>query len=208
MKIVFIVIALLCSVISIAQTQEATTTEGKTVILYNDGTWEYKTEATEDVKIEPTSISNDVNAEGEMTEIYFSTSDRLDRFFGNPKNKIRGKAKCFIVNGQPKIEFMWETYLGDGNRYFGYLKEGTVVTLKLKDEKQVQLTLDENINTDAREKYHVTIFTGTANITNEQVALLVKYPVESIMVEWKKKPEEYKAENTNYFRSEFVKLLK
>ncbi len=208
MKIVFIVIALFSSIISIAQTQEATTTEGKTVILYNDGTWEYKTEGNEEVKIEPTSISNDVNAEGEMAEIYFSTSDRLNRFFGNPKNKIRGKAKCFIVNGQSKIEFMWETYLGDGNRYFGYLKEGTVVTLKLKDEKQVQLTLGENINTDAREKYHVTIFSGTANVTNEQVALLVKYPVESIMVEWKKKPEEYKAQNTNYFRSEFVKLLK
>ncbi len=208
MKIVFIVIALFSSIISIAQTQEATTTEGKTVILYNDGTWEYKTEGDEEVKIEPTSISNNVNAEGEMAEIYFSTSDRLNRFFGNPKNKIRGKAKCFIVNGQSKIEFMWETYLGDGNRYFGYLKEGTVVTLKLKDEKQVQLTLGENINTDAREKYHVTIFSGTANVTNEQVALLVKYPVESIMVEWKKKPEEYKAQNTNYFRSEFVKLLK
>ncbi len=197
-----------CSTMTIFAQTEATTKDGKEVTLYDDGTWEFKKEISETVKVESTSISENMNAESEIKEIYFCESERLDRFFSSPKNKIRGKAKCIIKNGKPQIEFSWETYLGDGNRYFGYLKSGTMVTLKLKGDNNIQLTLTKDLLTEAREKYNVTIFKGTADVTNEQVALLVKYPIETVTVDWKKKPEEYKVDNTDFFRSEFVTLLK
>jgi len=207
MKFILLAILAFSPIILFSQI-EAKTSEGKDVILYNDGTWEYKKEVKPLVSIESEDLAADKNAKGNTEEIYFSTSTRLDRFFGNPQNKIRGKALCFIENGQPKIEFTWEVYLGDGNRYFGYLKEGTSVDLKLKQNNDINLSLTENILTDIREKYNVTIFKGTANISKEQLALLLQYPVETMSVSWKKNPEEYSLEKPDFFRNEFTSLVK
>ncbi len=207
MRLVFLAILSLIPVLSFSQT-EAKTSDGKQVILYDDGTWEYKKEITEVVNASSNEISSSLNAKGNLEEIYFATSVRLDRFFGSPQNKIRGKAQCFIENGQPKIEFTWEVYLGDGNRYFGYLKEGTPISFKLKQNNTINLSLDENVQTDVREKYKVTIFRGTSNLSKDQLALLLQYPVETVSVEWKKNAEEYNLENPEFFRKELSLLLK
>ncbi|MCW3807512.1 hypothetical protein [Plebeiibacterium marinum] len=186
---------------------EATTSEGKKVVLYENGTWEYVTEAVTTTEIE-TITSSDLSARGEMQEIYFAVSKRLERFFGSPKNKIRGKSQCQIVNGQAKITFQWETYLGDGNRYFGYLKEGKTLKITLRGGKEIPLTLTENVTTDIRDKYNVTIFSGTALINEDQLSSLLKLPAESVIVDWKKNSEEYKIEDQGFFRTNFTELLK
>ncbi len=207
MRLVFLAILSLIPVLSFSQT-EAKTSDGKEVILYDDGTWEFKKEIKEIANVSSSEISSTKSAQGNTEEIYFATSVRLDRFFGDPQNKIRGKAKCIIDNGQPKVEFTWEVYLGDGNRYFGYLKEGTPISLKLKQNNTINLSLDENVQTDVREKYKVTIFRGTSILTKDQLALLLQYPVETVSIEWKKNAEEYNLENPEFFRKELSQLLK
>ncbi len=175
MRSVFLAFFALSSLLSYGQT-EATTTNGKQVILYNDGTWEYKQEIKQIENIGSNNLALDKSIEGNLEELYFATSERLDRFFGHPQNKIRGKAQCFIDKGQAKLGFTWEVYLGDGNRYFGYLKEGTPLSLKLKQIDIIPLTLDENIQTDVREKYKVTIFKGNFQFNKRPISSLNSIP--------------------------------
>ncbi len=207
MRLILLAILALSPILSFSQT-DAKTSDGKQVILYDDGTWEYKKEVKKIVNVDSKNFSEAKSIKGNLEEIYFATSERLDRFFGEPKNRIRGKAQCIIEKGQPKVEFTWEVYLGDGNRYFGYLKEGTPVNLKLKQNNNIQLSLTENVQTDVREKYNATIFRGTANISKEQLAILLQFPVETISVDWKKKSEEYTLEKPEFFRKELTELLK
>jgi hypothetical protein len=206
MRIVFLVLLVFSTVLSYAQL-EAVTKDGREVILHENGNWEFKKELVveADTKIK---LDKALTGQSEMEEMYFAVSKRLERFFSGTKNKIRGKSMCIFENGQAKIAFQWETYLEDGNRYFGYLKEGTKVSLKMKNNENIDLILSQAVGTDIREKYKVTIFTGTALLSPEQLHMLLTYPVETTVVNWKKDAEEYPVNDGDFYRHTFHELMK
>lgn len=206
MRIVFLVLAVFSTLLIHAQI-EAVTKDGREVVLFENGNWEFKKETVveADTRIE---LDKSWTGQSKMEEMYFAVSKRLDRFFSGTKNKIRGKSMCVFENGQAKIAFQWETYLEDGHRYFGYLKEGTKVSLKMKNNDSVDLILSQAVETDIREKYNVTIFTGTALVSPEQLHKLLTYPVETTVVHWKKDAEEYPVNDGDFYRHTFQELMK
>ncbi len=203
MKFILLFFFLGFSFISFSQIK-AVTEAGKNVILNEDGTWEWVKEAKKDVVLD---ISEGRNAVSDRCENYFTVSKRLDRFFSNPKNQIRGSSVCVLENGTPKIKFLWEVYLGDGNRYFGYLKEGAKVDLITTSGEKIELTLSEDVKTDIRETYNVTLFSGTATLSQDQLSAILTNSVKSVEVFWKKNSEIYELKNKDDFKTSFGSII-
>ncbi len=202
MRYIILCAFLTFSFVSFSQTK-AVTEDGKTVLLNDDGTWEWQS-----VKTDTTvSVSKSKDVESDRFENYFTESERLDRYFSNPQNKIRGSSTCVIEGGVAKIKFLWEVYLGDGNRYFGYLKEGTKVSLITNKGEKIDLTLNENVNTELKEKFNVTIFTGTCSLNQQQLSKICNTSIKSIEVFWKKKSEVYALKDVNAFKKAFDSII-
>lgn len=203
MKYIVLLIVLIGCLSANAQI-EATTMDGKEVLLYNNGSWEYVVMDTSTVK---TSINSELNVESEMEELYYTVSPRLSRYFGEQKGKIRGRARCKVVNGQVQIAFQWEVILADAYRYFGYIKPGKKITLKTKNNDEIIMLLTEDVDYKVVSKYNYSIFKGTCLVSPEQLDRLLRFPVTEMKVDWKKAPESYQLNNPNFFKDTFSTLL-
>ncbi len=202
MRCIFLSVFFVISLVSYSQIK-AVTDDGRAVLLKEDGTWEWQSDVTTD----EVSVVKVKDGESERSENYFAESKRLDRYFSNPKNKIRGSSTCVIEEGVAKIKFIWEVYLGDGNRYFGYLKEGTKVNLLTNSGEVIDLVLNEDVDTQLKEKYNATIFAGTCSLTKQQLSKLCSTPIKSVEVFWKKNSEVYEMEDSNIFKESFNSIL-
>lgn len=188
----------------------ATTESGNKVLLFDNGTWKYEEKSvtapiTEMMTAVPgvgSSIEVDASKDikTEFKELFVLPSPRLARYFGEQKGQIRCKLSCSNVLGAVKIHYLWEFPVGDGTRYFGYLKAGTKITFYMQDGQKIELKAGEDGTIKAREKYNFTAITGaTLPLTNEQLSALTSQRFRKIEVDWKKKPEVYEVELSTYF---------
>ena len=208
MKITLLLLVLFIPLFANAQI-EATTNEGKKVLLFEDGTWEYVTqENVQTLSASSVDIKEGLTIESPLSELYYAESKRLVKYFGKIKGRIKGRAKCMFVDGQPKIFFQWEVALIDGHRYFGQMKEGKKITLKTKNNTPVELILTEGVKIEFLDKYNYSIFKGAASITQDQLNLLINSPVSQMEVEWKKESEGYPLLDPYYFSKTFNDLIK
>lgn len=208
MKILVLMAMLILPMIAVAQI-EATTNNGKAVLLFDNGTWEYvsdnNTKKTETVDVE---IKDGLTKESPLEELYYVESKRLVKYFGPIKGKIKGRTKCMIVDGQPKVFFQWEVGLLDSYRYFGQMKAGKRVTLKTKSNTLIELVLTEDMDLEFMEKYNFSIFKGACKLNDEQFKLLMNSAITEVEVEWKKESETYQVNDAYYFSKTFGELLK
>jgi len=185
----------------------AVTDEGKKVVLYNDGTWEYYQKPIIQVVDEKINLEG-LNDKSDLQELYFDLSPRLERFFSSPKDKIRMKSQSIVENGLPKIYFQWEVYLGDGYRYYGYLKKEMEVNLNLKNGEKITLSINESLVTDFNERYATTKFAGLSTLSESQLEKVLQENVASVEVFWKKASETYTLTDYSFFKNSFSKLIK
>lgn len=200
----------------------ATTASGNKVLLFDDGTWKYdetKASATTPAKevqkvvVAPVLMANvEIDASREIiqpfTEFLYMPSKRLARYFGEEKGKVRCKLSCENVKGVVKINYMWEMTVGDGPRYFGYLKEGTTLDFHLQNGETVQLLVGADSKINAREQYNFTAISGsTQELHKDQLAALMASPVRKLVVDWKKRPETYELDFSPFFIENLPKVL-
>ena len=225
----FILLALLLAATQISFAQiRATTESGNKVLLFDDGTWKYEEKkVTQTTPVTPVAAvpavatpvvtpaaKSEINidatkeVETELTEVFYTKSPRLVRYFGEDKGRVRCKMSCANTLGELTLKFSWDFQVGDGNRYFGYMKEGTKITIHMQDRQKLELFTAEDGNVRAMEKYNITNISGkTQALSQEQLAALMAQPVEKIEVDWKKKPEEYRMEDPNYFMANLPKVF-
>lgn len=208
MKILISMAMLVLPMIVAAQI-EATTKDGKTVLLFENGSWEYTTENKEhNAQMDDIKIADGLTTESPLEELYFAESERLVKYFGSTKGTIKGRAKCMFVDGKPKVFFQWEVRLLDSYRYFGHMKAGKKVTLKTKNNTPIELILTEDIDLEFVEKYNFSIFKGACKLSDEQFKMLMNSAISEIEVEWKKESETYPVNDAYYFSETFGELLK
>ena len=208
MKILVLVTMWILPMLAAAQI-EATTKDGKTVLLFGNGTWEYVTENNvQKAEVVAVEIEEGLTKESPLEELYYAESKRLVKYFGPINGKIKGRAKCLIVNGQPKVFFQWEVRLLDSYRYFGQMKAGKKVNLKTKNNTSIELVLTEDMDLEFVEKYNFSIFKGACKLSEEQFTKLMNSPITEMEVDWKKEPEAYTLNDAYYFSKTFGELLK
>lgn len=206
-------VLLLFTQLSFAQVH-ATTESGNKVLLFEDGTWKYEEKAAAQTTKETAAVVPVVapaiasviaidatkEFETEATELFSLPSPRLVKYFGEQKGMIRCKLSCSNKLGEVRIHYMWEIPVGDGERYFGYYKAGSKLTIHMQDGQKVELLVDEDSKIKSMKKYNFSaIYGATQALTNEQLVVLTSQEFRKLEVEWKKKPESYEIDLSSYF---------
>jgi hypothetical protein len=189
--------------ISIAQIR-ATTENGKNVILFDNGTWQYdetKVESpaivTETIIAPAVTVDSTREITTDLEELFYLPSPRLVRYFGDNGGKIRCKLSSSNILGNVTIQFSWEFPVVDGDRYFGSFGEGTALVLTMSNDYKIELTIGGKSDMKRLEKHNYSVITNsTFPLSNEQLTVLTEYPIRKIEVDWKKKSEEYQLENS------------
>ena len=184
----------------------ATTESGNKVLLFDDGTWKYDetrkevaSSAIAAVVAESATLQIDSSREisTDPVELFYASSPRLVKFFGEMGSNIRCKISCSNYHGVIKLHFGWEIPVSDGHRYFGMLKEGSTVTLTLEDRQQIVLVMGDENELKRLEKFNSSVISNaTIPLSTQQLTSLMKQPLEKMEVEWRKDSEEYRIEQT------------
>lgn len=218
LRLLTLVVLLAFTQISFAQIG-ATTESGNKVLLFENGTWQYA-EKTMAKNVRETQVAAmpamasfvEIDSTREITsdyqELFYVPSPILSRFFGEIKGRIRCKMSCSNNRGAVQLNYMWEMPVGDGVRYFGYLKAGSKVRLHLQDGQKVELVVAENSTIKATEKYNMTAMSGsTLALTKDQIVALTAQPFRKMEVDWKKKSEVYEVELSRYLMDTLPTVL-
>ncbi len=185
---------------------EAVTTEGKTVLLFENGTWKYKDEAVT-INEFKTDLNSNFSGESEMVELFYANSQRLVKYFGNLKGKIKCRAICKIDSGQAKIYFQWEVGLIDSYRYFGNMKAGRELWLQTRNGEEIALVISEDAEIEFLEKYNYSVLKGTCLLTEEQFQKVMNSDITELKVGWKKEAESYVIKDPWIFKKMFTSIL-
>ena len=67
---------------------------------------------------------------------------------------------CSNKLGEIRLHYHWDIPVGDGQRYYGFMRKGTKLTLHLQDGQKVQVLTAEDSKVEASEKYNKSNISG------------------------------------------------
>jgi len=198
--------------------QIAKTNSGRVVVLFDNGTWKYVDEtpnvkAKSEVKAiapQPTVIDSKIelkDAETEKLNFINGPSPKLKKYFKH-KNIVNADMALVSKDGKVKLLIDWKVMTGEAFSYFGYISEGSKLSLELLGGQVVDLVYTEEFEPKEYEKYGFSTYKTQLNLSLEQIALLQSSIVTKATMTWRKRSEEYKITNPAYFVNELPKLLK
>lgn len=214
-KHLFLILLMGLSFSAFAQTI-ATTSTGKKVILYENGTWQYADSMSENKEKSAANqaplsgeplINTTVEATSSKIDVFSEVSPRLKRFFGEEKSKINCSAQWQNNKGDVLLKFEFLVPVGDGNRYFGYSLEGRTIQLHHADGSATTLTMNKAIAQKFIEKWNVSYFEAACLLNKEQITQLLRQPITKITVDWKKRTEEYEVENKKALQKGLLEVI-
>jgi len=198
--------------------QIAKTNSGRVVVLFDNGTWKYvddqasdKTQSTVDAVSEKATVINAKielkDAETEKLNFLNGPSAKLKKYFKH-KNIVNADLSLVSKNGKVNLLIDWKVMTGEGYSYFGYVKNGSKISLELMGGQVVDLIYTEEFDPKEYEKYGFSTYKTQLNLSMEQVRLLQSNIITKATMSWSKRSEEYKISNPAYFVTEIPKLLK
>ncbi len=192
----------------------ATTESGRSVILYENGKWQYAPVATEKSNTPLTApvsaavtINEEIVASSGSVQIVDDVSKKLARFFGEEKGKIKCSAKCTNSKGKVSLSFELLVPVGDANRYFGYSLQDRNISIQLEDGTAITTVISENATQKFMDKYNISYFEGTCILTKEQLLQLLKTPAVQMSIDWKKTEETYQLSSRSVFQNMITEVL-
>ena len=222
LRSILILLVVASAQLSLAQIR-ATTEGGNKVLLFEDGTWKYhENEIVEVISAEPDAavaaatvatvaaieIDNTKEVTTDPENIFFLPSPRLVKFFGEKGGNLRCKMSCSNNKGDVKVRFQFEAPVGDGARYFGWFKEGTLITFTMIDGQKVEMTMADEAEIKQMKKYNYSVLSNASvPLTESQLSILASQPFRKIEVGWKKKSEEYDLDRSNYLMETLPTVL-
>jgi len=198
--------------------QIAKTNSGRVVVLFDNGTWKYvddeasdKTQSTVDAVTKKATVINAKielkDAETEKLNFLNGPSAKLKKYFKH-KNIVNADLSLVSKNGKVNLLIDWKVMTGEGYSYFGYVKNGSKISLELMGGQVVDLIYTEEFDPKEYEKYGFSTYKTQLNLSMEQVRLLQSNIITKATMSWSKRSEEYKISNPAYFVTEIPKLLK
>lgn len=206
----------------------ATTASGNKVLLYPNGTWKYdEGQVVNDSLPGPTAqspasvvpVATPAPASWAMKidssrvdstlkeQIINVASPQLARFFGQDKGRMRCSAGCINDKGVISIRLEWAAAVGDANRYFGYMKDVKGVSFQLANGQELKFQYNPDFKEHFFNDYNISYYSGSITLTKNDIGSLLSSPVVRIDVDWKKAPEEYEVQVTQYFMNNLPKVL-
>jgi len=198
--------------------QIAKTNSGRVVVLFDNGTWKYvddeasdKNQSTVDAVTEKATVINAKielkDAETEKLNFLNGPSAKLKKYFKH-KNIVNADLQMVSKGGIVNLLIDWKVMTGEGYSYFGYVKNGSKISLELMGGQVVDLIYTEEFDPKEYEKYGFSTYKTQLSLSMEQMFLLQSNIITKATMSWSKRSEEYKISNPAYFVTEIPKLLK
>ena len=202
--------------------QTALTSDGKVVILYDNGTWKYA-----DVKVnDKASVQNEsqktgvvtvtsiapakpvVLKDGEFGKTTFieGPSKKLQKYF-KQKNIVRCDFTLSSKDGKAILKTDWKVMNGEAYSYFGFINEGNKLSLELIGGETVDLVYTKEFEPKEFEKYGFSIYSAELELTKDQVQKLRDKIVFKAYMNWSRRTEEYKVVEPSYFIKSLPEII-
>ncbi|MCZ4693471.1 hypothetical protein DWB61_01200 [Ancylomarina euxinus] len=203
---------------SLEAQQIAKTNSGRVVVLFDNGTWKYVDdkpgakdqsaikEVVEEAKVIDTKIELK-DTETQKLNFINGPSAKLLKYF-KLKNIINADLSLVSQSGKVSLLIDWKVMTAEAFAYFGYIKEGSKISLELMGGKVVDLIYTEEFEPKEYEKYGFSTYKSQLELSPEQIALLQSSIITKATMTWTKRSEEYKITNPAYFVNELPKLMK
>jgi len=200
--------------------QTATTTNGKVVILYDNGTWKYAdAELSEENSpsnanlqanfTEEMPISKEIKIkDGVVEKMVFieGPSAKLQKYF-KIKNIVRCSFALDSKDGKVVLTTDWKVMNGEGYSYFGFINKGDKISLDLVGGKSIDLVYSEEFEPKEFPKYGFTTYSASLELNKEQIEVLRRSIILHASMHWSRRTEEYKVMEPSYFIKALPKIL-
>lgn len=221
MKNLFVFCCLVFGVCQFVQAQQtALTSNGKVVILYDNGTWTYadvkaparaNQEApqkehgaeTENLKTMTKTVVDDSpislkDAEVAKKAFIEGPSAKLSKYF-KQKNIVRCDFTLSSKDGKAILKTDWKIMNGEAYSYFGFIKEGNSLSLELIGGKTVDLVYTKEFEPKEYERYGFSTYSAEVELSKDQLRILRNGIVFKAKMNWSRRTEEYKVVAPSYF---------
>jgi hypothetical protein len=199
--------------------QTALTSDGKVVVLYENGTWKYADVKVNNHKvqqniIQPTNTKVEVlepiilkNAEVPKTSFIKGPSKKLAKHF-RVKNIVRCQFTLISKDNKVKLKTDWKIMNGEAYSYFGFINDGDKLTLELIGGEKIDLIYTKEFEPKEFEKYGFSTYTAELDLSIEQLQKLQSKLVYKAYMNWGRRTEEYKVVNPSYFIKSIPEISK
>lgn len=225
-KILVFCLLTFCVSLFVNAQQTALTSDGKVVILYDNGTWTYadvkvpnkenakdqttKVETTTAEIAAPVAVDNSPislkDGEIEKLAVIEGPSKKLSKYF-KQKNIVRCDFTLISKDGKATLKTDWKIMNGEAYSYFGFIKEGCILTLELIGGKMVDLLYTKEYEPKEYEKYGFSTYSAELELNEEQIRMLKNGIIYKAHMNWSRRTEEYKVVAPSYFIKSLPKII-
>jgi hypothetical protein len=193
-----------------AQNQQATTVDGKNVILKPDGTWNYLEPETKE--IENQAYYNDcryrTNEVDEFTgkkklvlieqDFINYTSEELKEYY-KKKDYVQCKVYVAKIDETKLAYFYWTLQTKEAYKYFGSIAQDSKIMVKFHDGETIELNFSKSDVGDTKYDYGYTTYRSYVILDEESIKLLKTKKIDKVRMYWSKGYQDYPVSNGNLF---------
>ncbi len=204
--------------------QKALTPDGKVILLYNDGTWQYdnSTKLTADSLKTTNQSEKNINKgnlskvssqntiilkKGKSEESVFinGPSPKLARYF-KTQNIMQCKFQLVSDGKKAVLKTNWRVATGEAFSYFGFINKKCSITFELSEGKVIELHYTGDYDPDEYPKYGFSTYKAEIPINIKQLQELKKVIVTKVTMKWSRRSETYKIVNPTFFIEAIPKI--
>ena len=192
------------------------TPEGRTVLLFDNGTWKYEEEKKIDKEHKPAvPVKTDaelskpfvlIDAELEFQTVIKGESEKLSKF-SKTENIVKSDFQLISKNGKVILKTNWKIMDAEGFRFFGYITKKSKIILKLSNNETVILQYNSDFPPKEYPKYKFSTFTAELELNEEQIRKLQRGYIQKADMYWSRRTESYSVFDPDYFIKELPKIM-
>ena len=199
--------------LSFAQNKEATTTDGRKVILKPDGTWVYAATTTKETPT-PTP-SNDCSYRTNEIDDFTGdkkvilneqdfinyTSDEIKRYY-RKQDFVRCQVYAARINETKAAYFFWTLQTKEAYKLFGSIAQDSKIMVKFRDGETIELNFLKFDVGDTKYDLGHTTYSSYVILDEESVKVLKSKPIEKVRMYWSKGYQDYPVSNAYLFNNQ------
>ncbi|WP_372753368.1 hypothetical protein [Labilibaculum sp.] len=212
-NLVIITLVLLAAVAPVNAQKKIRTPDGKTVLLFDNGTWKYEEVKKKPVQNAPLRSKKEIDkafifrdVELKPQTVIQGVSEKLAKF-SKTQNQVKSEFQIASKGGKVILKTNWKIMDEEGFRFFGFITKTSKMIFTLSNGELVELQYRRNFEPKEYPNYKFTTYTAELEINPEQIRRLQKGYLQKVDMIWSRRTESYMVFNPDYFINELPKII-
>jgi hypothetical protein len=216
MKNFFVITLLLfCFSYQVDAQMRLRTPDGRTVLLFDNGTWKYEEVKKPELQLQsPLQSEKEIakpillkNSELKAQTVIKGESEKLSKF-SNTHNIVKCDFQIVSDGEKLVLKTNWKIMDAEGFRFFGFITKKSKIDLELSNGEIVSLQYNGDSEPKEYPQYGFTQFNAELILSEQQIRSLQKAYIIKSSMQWSRRLEEYAVFDPDYFVRELPKILK